>query len=196
MSKLHVAILTYAAWGWPIIVVEAALEFFAGSPQEPWRDVLNGLAFVWILCAPVWPVTRLLDRKRREVAMAKLCGLREGDERERAVTGEAARFTLLLSLALQTILLSLSMTNVQIVWNPDSREEKKGVLTAGLAFSTSRHLDPFGVPSREKDPAPRGVSAGGYLVPPACFSILALLILVQLAAFRAYGGRRYEGNEA
>ena len=196
LSKLHAAVLTYAAWGWPIVAVDAALELLAGSPQGAWRDVLNSLSFAWILCAPVWPITWLLDRKRREAAMARLCGLKEGDERERAVTGEAARSTLLFSLALQTIMLVLSVTNIQVVYDPSIKETKKGVVSAGMSFSTSRHLDPFGIPTQEKDPAPRGVSAGGYLISPSCFPILALLILVQLAAFRAYAGRRYEGVEA
>lgn len=194
--SLHKAVLTFAAWGWPIVAVDAALELLAGSPQGAWRDALNLLSFAWILSAPVWPVTWLLDRERREVAMARLCGLREGDERERAVTGDAARFTLLLSLALQSILLVLSMMTVKVVYNPEIKEAKKGVLSAGMAFSTTKHLNPFGSPSDEKDSAPRGVSAGGYLLSPACFPVLALLILIQLAAFRAYAGRRYEGAEA
>lgn len=194
--KAHAAVLIFAARGWPIVAVDAALELLAGSPQGAWRDALNILSFAWILCAPAWPITWLLDRERRELAMARLCGLREGDERERVVTGEAARSALLLSLALQTILLVLSVTTVQVVWNPDSRETKKGVITAGMSFSTARHLDPFGSPLDEKDPAPRGVSAGGYLLSPACFPVLAVLILVQLAAFRLYAGRRYEGIEA
>src|SRR5437879_4277855 len=118
--SLHKAVLTFAAWGWPIVAADAALELLAGSPQGRWRDALNMASFAWILCAPAWPVTWLLDRKRREVAMARLCGLREGDERERAVTGEAARSALLLSLALQTVLLVLCVTSVQVVWNPDA----------------------------------------------------------------------------
>lgn len=195
-SKLHKAVLLFATWGWPIVAVDAALEMFAGSPQGAWRDALNMTSFAWILCAPAWPVTWLFDRDRREVAMARLCGLRDGDERERAVTGEAARSALLLSLALQSVLLVMSLTSVQVVYNPESVEKKKGTLSAGMGFSTERHLNPFGAPFVEKDPVPRGVSAGGYLLSPACFPVLAMLILVQLATFRAYAGRRYEGQEA
>lgn len=192
--KLHAAVLAFAAWGWPLLI----LDFATGAYKSPsaWANTVNTAAFVWVLSAPVWPVTLVLDRARRERAMSRLCGLREGDERERAVTGDAARSALLLSLALQSVLLVLTMTSVQVVWNPESTEAKKGVLSAGLGFSTQRHLNPFGAPPDEEDPSPRGVSAGGYLLSPACFSVLAMLILVQLAAFRAYAGRRYEGIEA
>lgn len=191
LLSLHKTVLTFAAWGWPILL----LDFASGAYKSPspWADWINSAAFIWVLSAPVWPITLVLDGARRERAMAWLCGLREGDERERVVTGEAARSALLLSLALQSVLLVLSLTTVKIVWNPEEKGEKKGYLEAGMGFSSTKHLDPFGAPIDEKDPAPKGVSVGGYLLSPACFPVLAVLILVQLAAFRAYAGRRYEG---
>lgn len=192
--KLHAAVLAFAAWGWPLLLLDFATGAYK-SP-EPWANVINTAAFLWVLCAPSWPITLVLDRARRERAMSWLCGAREGDERESAVTGDAARSALLLSLALQSVLLVMTLTSVRVVWNPESTEAKKGVLSAGLSFSTEKHLNPFGAPLDENDPAPRGVSAGGYLLAPACFPILALLILIQLAAFRGYAGRRYEGVEA
>lgn len=193
---LHKAVLTFAAWGWPFVAADAALELFAGSPQGAWRSALNSFAFAWVLCAPAAPITWLLDRERRERAMARLCGLREGDERELAVTGEAARATLLLSMSLQAILLVLCLVSVRVVYDPAAAGPKKGTLSAGMGFSSALHLDPFGAARDKADPAPRGVSAGGYVLSPSCFPVLAVLLLVQLAAFRLYAGRRYEGIEA
>jgi hypothetical protein len=192
--SLHKAVLVFAAWGWPILL----LDFATGSYKSPapWANAINTAAFVWVLSAPVWPITLVLDRARRERTMAWLCGLREGDERERAVTGDAARSAMLLTLALQSVLLVLTLTSVRVVWNPESKDAKKGELSAGMSFSTERHLNPFGSPLDEKDPSPRGVSAGGYLISPACFPVLAVLILIQLGAFRLYAGRRYDGVEA
>lgn len=194
LSRLHRAALLFAAWGWPILALDLATGAHDGGTA--WANALNTAAFAWVLCAPVWPITLLMDRARRERAMARLCGLRENDEREKLVTGEAARSALLLSLALQSVLLALSLTTVKVVWNPEEKGEKKGLLAAGLGFSSSRHLDPFGAASPEPDPAPKGVSAGGYLLAPSTFPVLAVLILVQLAAFRFYAGRRYEGADA
>ncbi len=194
LLSLHKAVLTFAAWGWPILLVDLAIGAY--DRPERWANALNTAAFFWVLSAPVWPITLVIDRRRREDAMSKLCGLREGDERERAVTGDAARSTLLLSLALQTVLLVLTVTSVKLVWNPELKGEHKGLLSVAMGFSTTQHLDPFGTQRDEKDSAPKGVSAGGYLISPACFPLLALLILIQLAAFRAYAGRRYEGAGA
>lgn len=194
LLKLHSAVLTFAAWGWPILLADFALGAY--DSETAWARRLNTAAFAWVIAAAVWPVTLVLDRARRERSMAWMCGLREGDERERLVTGDAARSALLLSLALQSLLVVLSLTSVKLVYDPSLEGPHKGVLSVGMSFATEKHLNPFGAPLDEKDPAPRGVSAGGYLISPACFSVLAVLILLQLAAFRGYAGRRYEGVEA
>ncbi|MEK7413928.1 MAG: hypothetical protein AAB263_11490, partial [Planctomycetota bacterium] len=106
-----------------------------GRPQTSWRGLLNGAAFAWILCVPIAPLSFLFDRASRERAMARLCGLRNGDERERAVTGDAARATLLLALSLQMILLVMSMISVRLSWDPNvPAGEKHGLLSAGMGF--------------------------------------------------------------
>lgn len=196
LSRLHRASVLFAMWGWPILLLDLALKAY--DRPERWADALNTAAFLWVVCAPVWPITLLADRAARERAMARLCGLKEDDERERAVTGEAARATLLLSLALQSVLLALSLTSVEVSFDPSAkaRGEKGGVLSVGLGFSSSKHLDASGsVPARAPEPLD-GWRWGGYVIAPSSFPVLALLMLIQLAAFRAYAGRRYEGADA
>lgn len=196
LKKVHHAVLLFAQWGWPLLVLDVATGAYKGGTG--WTDRLNTAAFLYVLSAPVWPATLLLDRERRERAMARLCGLREGDERERAVTGEAARATLLLGLALQSVLLALTLVNVDVSYDPSAkaRGEKGGVLSVGLGFSTERHLDPTGWDAAKPVEAPSGWRWGGNLISPSAFPVLALLILAQLAAFRAFALRRYEGADA
>jgi hypothetical protein len=190
-SKAYRAVLRFAAWGWPILIADFATG--AVNSEASWARALNTAAFAWVLAACAWPAALLFDRSLRERAMARLCGLRENDERERAVTGEAARSALLLSLALQTVLIAMTLTQVKASWNPELPGPHKGMLSVGLGFSTESHLDPFGHKADESDPAPRGVSAGGYLLSPSVFPVLAVLMLIQLAAFRLSATRRYEG---
>lgn len=199
--------LLYLKWAWPFLLADIALETWAVPPIAPWRSLINSAAFIWILCSPIAPLTFLLDRDRRERVMARLCGLREGDERERAVTGEAARATLLFGLSLQTILLVLSLVSVRLSWDPNvPKGEKHGLLSVGMGFSSSRHLDPFGTPL-EKQRATFILGAvdlkeseidiaGGFLLAPSTFPVLALIILIQLAAFKVFAMRRYEGIDA
>jgi hypothetical protein len=192
--KARNAAMLYLKWAWPLLLVDAALETWAGDSSALWRSLLNGAAFAWVLCAPIAPLELLLDRERRERAMARLCGLREGDERERAVTGEAARATLLLGLSLEVVLLVLSLVSVHLVWDPTApKGAKHGLVEVGMSFNSSRHLDPFDGASVPAKASGNALEAGGYLLSPSAFPVLAVLILVQLAAFKAFALRRYEG---
>ena len=186
--------MTYVAWGWPILLVNSALDMWAGESTSAWRAFLDNAAFAWILCLPAAPITLLLDRSRRERAMAWLCGLREGDERERAVTGDAARSTLLLALSLQTVLLVMSLMSAHLIWNPLAKKGERGLITVGITFDPSRHLDPFGNTTPAN--APKVGTFGGFLLTPSAFPVLALLILIQIAAFKAFSGKRYAGADA
>lgn len=203
--KVQDLAMLYLKWGWPLLLAEAAFEMWGGEPTTPWRSLLNDAAFAWVLCAPVVPLRLLSDRQRRERTMARLCGLREGDERERAVTGEAARGTLLLTLSLEVVLLVMSMVSIHLVWNPTApKGAKHGLLEIGMSFSSSQHLDPFGASSSlpkmtktgaSMDAGRNALELGGYMLSPSVFPVLALLILIQLAAFRAFATRRYEGSD-
>jgi hypothetical protein len=199
--------MAYLKWGWPLVLADAALAQWAGEPASRWRSLVNLAAFGWVLCAPAAPLSLLLDRERRERAMARLCGLREGDERERVVTGEAARATLLFGLSLEVVLLVMTMVSVRLSWDPHvPKDEKHGTLSVGMSFDSARHLDPFGA-AKEKSqvlrlgapPEAEGDEihlAGGFLLAPSAFPVLALLVLLQLAAFKGFALRRYEGTDA
>ena len=200
LAKLHKAALAYVVWGWPIVLIDAALDAWQGQPEALWRHLLNDAGFLYVLCAAAGLATLVIDKSRRERAMAWLCGVREGDERERAVTGDAAKTTLLLSLSFQLVLLILSLTTVQLVWNAAApKGTPHGMLSVGLKFSSSQHLGAFGF--EPAAPASTPTEPGrtvinGFLLPPATFPILLTLILLQIAAFKAFSRRRYEGTDA
>lgn len=204
--KIRDVALLYLKWGWPTLLAASACHLWLGESNAPWRDWLNDAAFAWILCAPVAPLSLLFNREIRERSMGSLCGLREGDERERSISGEAARGTLLLALSLEVVLLAMTLVSVRLSWDPNvPKGEKHGMLSVGMTFSSSRHLDPFGVPKEKPGDVTLGAApetpkseiemAGGFLLAPSTFPVLAVLILIQLAAFRAFAARRYEGAE-
>ena len=197
LAKLHNAVLAYVVWGWPIVLIDAALDAWQGEPAALWRHLLNDAGFAYVLCAAAALATLVIDKSRRERAMAWLCGVREGDERERAVTGDAAKTTLLLSLSFQLVLLILSLTTVQLVWNASApKGTPHGMLSVGLKFSSSQHFGNASTAANAPPTAPGRVVIDGYLLTPSAFPILLALILLQIGAFKAFSRRRYEGMDA
>lgn len=202
LSTVRAWIVKFLAWTWPLFLLDLGFEIFAGASQGWARQTLNTISFAWVLLAPVAPISLLLDRERRERLMARICGLREGDEREREISGEAARGTLLLALSLETVLLAMCLINVHVLWKPQAPKNERGFLAVGMGFNSAHHLNALAV--SPSDPAPaategrfRPGSAAidwqGFLLAPSAFPVLALLILIQLAAFKAFSIRRYEG---
>ena len=192
LARIHQAVLTYVLFGWPVVLIDGALDAWQGDPTSLWRHLLNDAGFAYVLCAAAALVTLVVDKDRRERAMARLCGVREGDERERAVTGDAAKTTLLLSLSFQVVLLILSLTTVQLVWNAAApKGTPHGTLSVGLKFSSADHLSAFRPAATEA-----GAAIKGYVLPPAAFPILLAMILLQIASFKAFSRRRYEGMDA
>jgi hypothetical protein len=187
LAKVHKALLAYVLFGWPIVLIDGALDAWQGDPATLWRHLLNDAGFAYVLCAAAALVTLVVDKDRRERAMARLCGVREGDERERAVTGDAAKTTLLLSLSFQVVLLVLSLTTVQLVWDAAApKGTPHGTLSVGLKFSSADQLSAFRLASPESH---------GYVLPPATFPIILTLILLQIASFKTFSRRRYEGMD-
>ena len=192
LARIHKAVLAYVLFGWPIVLIDGALDAWQGDPVALWRHLLNDAGFAYVLCAAAALVTLVVDKDRRERAMARLCGVREGDERERAVTGDAAKTTLLLSLSFQVVLLVLSLTTVQLVWDAAApKGTPHGTLSVGLKFSSADQLSAFRLAPPESHAA-----ISGYILPPAAFPILLTLILLQIASFKVFSRRRYEGMDA
>lgn len=203
LSTARSWIVKFLAWTWPVFLLDLGLEIWSGPSQGWVRQALNMIAFAWVLLAPVAPISLLLDRERRERLMARVCGLREGDERERVISGEAARGTLLLALSLETILLAMCLINVHVLWKPQAPKNERGFIAVGMGFSSALHLNALAVsPSDSVPAAPEGrfhpgstaLDWQGFLLTPSAFPILALLILIQLASFKAFSIRRYEGD--
>ncbi|HAH07687.1 MAG TPA: hypothetical protein DCM05_14385 [Elusimicrobia bacterium] len=156
-------------------------------PEGGLYGVMNNLGFAWVLSLAYCVAALLFYKEFRESLLSRLAGFREQDERERLVTAHAARNTFLLTLALQTVLLILSLTTVSLVRNPDGH----GMLSIGMGFSSS-NLDVWAreAPARQEGP---GLYFGGHLLPPNTAPIFLLTILIQLAAFRLSSRRGYEG---
>ena len=203
LSKAHRLVLRYALFASPIILFYIYwYSIHDYQPQGKWLDKLNGFAFAWILSLGYSVTALLFDRNLREKILTRLAGFREGDEREALVTARASRSTFLLTLAVQIVLLIMSVTNVSLIWNPrPTQPDTHGLFTVGMNVNPS-HLDVFPGPeahvkpmSKDEESFPGEVLFRGTLMPPNLALILLLLIVLQVGGFQFFARRRYDGLE-
>ncbi|MBI4249684.1 MAG: hypothetical protein HY611_09290 [Elusimicrobia bacterium] len=195
LLKAHKIIVRYALFYAPVYAALSATLFTRygdAVPEGGMFDAANNLGFAWILSLAYVFLALLFYRRFRETLLARLAGFKEGDERERLVTADAARATFLLMLALQIVLLVMSLTAIRLVRNPDGH----GMLSVGMRLS-SEQFDIYSLPEGQPPaPGPLGsVEIGGPLLPPNMSILLLLLLLVQIGAFKLVSSRRYEGLE-
>lgn len=122
-------IITFMIWA-------TATDFM----NHPTADTFFWNAFGWIFIAWVlsliYIVSKMLfSKKVRDVVMAKLAGIKERDEREVVVAGNAAKFAFLSTFALLLFMLVFSVTTFTVKKNPNTQPKKNGTATIGLALT-------------------------------------------------------------
>ena len=192
---LHRIVISYLAVYAPVVVV---LRFVIDDPRQIVRrsllDIANVLGFVWVLCLPYLPVSVLLRRDVRERLMSRLAGVREGDEREQVITGQAARATFLLMLALQLVFLAMSLTSVYLARDDGGR----GLFAVTVDFDPREHLRTTAAVASGGMTAtvPGRFELKTWLLPPGAALVLMLLIAVQVLAFRLFSAPPYAGTRS
>lgn len=161
----------------PPSLVYMAWTAYRPDASGPLLTAFSWLSLLWMASLLVLPVGLVLDSRWRQAAMSRLAGFHESDERERAVTAEAARATLLFALALQCALLAMSLTTFRFVRRPDGH----GFIAVGVGY---RSVEPV--------PEPSGTDIRGRLLPPSAAPLLLALLAAQLGVFRSFARRRYE----
>lgn len=95
-------------------------------------DIFGWLFIAWVIDL-LYIVTKMLfSTSMRANVMAKLAGLKERDERETIVAGNAAKFSFLATLALLIFLFIFSVTNLTITKHPENEKGKHGKAEIGF----------------------------------------------------------------
>lgn len=188
-KKAHKAIVLYAVAFAPVWTLYLGYWTMVKGEEVP-QGFVNNMGFAWVLSLAYVVLALIFYRNFRETVVARLAGFKESDEREEIVTAHAARRTFLLTLAVQVVFLIMSITNIQVYRNLDG----KGYLTVGMGFSSSQ-FDIYSLPTDSGLPS-QGVlwGVGGHLIPSNMTVVFLLMIFVQIAAFRLFSCRHYEGE--
>ncbi|MBC7540870.1 MAG: hypothetical protein H7281_18765 [Bacteriovorax sp.] len=98
-------------------------------------DIFGWVFIAWVLIM-LYLVTKMVFSKTiRDVVMTKLAGMKERDERESVVAGNAAKFSFLSTLALLLFLFIFSVTTFTVNKHPKDLDNKKGTAVIGFALN-------------------------------------------------------------
>ena len=104
-------------------------------------DFLGWIFMIWIVIS-FYLLTKMVIRPDfREIILKRISGIKERDEREKIISGEAAKFSFLSTLAILFFTLFLSLIQIQIGKYPSEmkKEGKNGYITIGV------NIDPMAI---------------------------------------------------
>lgn len=97
-------------------------------------DYFAGFFIPWVLIL-LYTVTKMLFSKNfRDITMARLAGIKERDEREVVVAGNAAKYSFLSTFALLLFMLVFSITTFSLEKKIEPTTGKNGTFTIGFGM--------------------------------------------------------------
>ena len=176
---LHNILTAYCLIGMLPVVLLAALV----RPDKPaagpeWLVAVSGVSFVtWFLSLTYFLVTFCVSRGVRLSIVTRLSGLTELDERERELTGRAARNTFMMMTGVILGCTLLSLSSVTIIQTPPNHG---GIaLHLGVVLSVEDFVS--------VTPAPGGATHLDLHIIPQSYAVpLVCLLLIQIVAFRFF----------
>ena len=143
-----------------------------------WYNICGGVIFLsWILIAVYISIKMLLSHTFRHIILSKITFMRERDEREIFMTGQAAKNTMLTTLAILIFLFCLSCFNFSYKTTNNNSHD----VSWGISFSLTNETNAAEQPNND-------VSYSGL---PISNSIILLgLIGLQIFSYNHYMKRR------
>ncbi|MBC76363.1 MAG: hypothetical protein CME64_10145 [Halobacteriovoraceae bacterium] len=189
MNKLDKLLLKYIVFGFPFVVGlmiwgglgdASELSRSSGVVRIVW-DCLGWNLMAWILVSLYFTSKVVISKGFRSTTLKAATKMRERDEREVLINGNAAKFSFLSTLAILFLFLFMSLFTVTVGKNSDVNEvvgEKRNFISIGL------NLYPFDDKSNSVKSAD-GVELVNYSGLPLSNSMMFMfLILWQVASFK------------
>jgi hypothetical protein len=153
----------------------------AGFKHYLW-DGLGWIFMLWILVGLYLLLKLVTSLKFREAFFQRFKTMNAQDEREEQITGHAAKFSMLSSLALLFFFLFLSIFTINIGKHPDAEnlpEGKRGFITIGMNFY------PFSANTTAKEINTDGIEIFKYSgFPLSASSTILILIFWQIGFYQ------------
>ncbi|MBI2519922.1 MAG: hypothetical protein HYV97_05885 [Bdellovibrio sp.] len=144
MSKFDRIVVKYIVYAIPFLVILFAWGIMAypedaGENLSPiWRhlwDVLGWIFIIWTIGSLYLSIKMLFSKTLRDGLLKKLARIQDRDEREEIISGNAAKFSFLSTLALLCLFLFLSLCTMRLERRPENDPRpSKNVISLGMQF--------------------------------------------------------------
>jgi len=149
---------------------------------------LSGWFILWVLSAFYVVSAIIFSQNFRENLFVKLAQIKERDEREEIIVGQAARSTFLLLMGVTLILSCLSIVKLERPLNETSNEkniQSKYARGFGITFDVNLFENPIRKERSKKNGTNVPVDQRS-LINLSQFSLLILIFLIQLISFHYF----------
>ncbi|MBU1248558.1 MAG: hypothetical protein KKB70_07665 [Proteobacteria bacterium] len=190
-------VLAVVVWGTFATGPEGGPQPRFASPVVQWAwDLLGVHLLVWLATLLYFFVMLVASSALRDAVLTRLAGIRERDEREELIVGQAARAAWLSTLALLVFLLLLSGLQVQVrelpveQQAPGARSEVSIGYVIQLRVVSNRREAVLRRPTAESSKqAPAGVRFSFSGVPLSSSALLLILLCWHVLSFHLFSRR-------
>lgn len=139
-DKYLVTYVKYTSLVFIIFMIWASEEFkdLAGLQETTasggWWNVFGVFFIAWVLGIFYIVFKMLFSKNLRNIIMSKMAGIKERDERESLVAGNAAKFSFLSTFAILLFFLLFSSMNFTFAKGPKNAEGKSGYFSLGFGL--------------------------------------------------------------
>ncbi len=198
MNKVNKWLQNYLVFSFPFVLVCMAWGsiqsdreiLLSGSflAKAAW-EVLSWNLMIWFLCLVVFLILMVFIPSTREMVTRRIANIKERDEREIYITGQASKkaFTSTLSILIFLFFISIFTFNVSKIPPEEIVNNRKKSLSIGLNFKLTDD------PKIEKDPNGQ-VLVESKDIPISKSAILLLLIVWQISMF-GFSARKIANEE-
>jgi len=196
MNKFDKILGKFTIFSIPLIII-LLVWGTAGNPDELSRsegiirifwDTLGWVFMIWIVSSFYLVIKMVIQKNFRDIVLGKAAGIKERDERESIISGEAAKFSFLSTMAILLFFLFLSVFTITIAKHPDGIDKsgKRGHISIGMNFF------PFANDVPKKKVIDKNLEIFTYSGVPLSSSMITLLILLwQLGSYKYIIRREY-----
>lgn len=122
MKSIDKVLSNYFFYALPFIALGASLSFYFGANQISQdkgfagdiNDIFGWMLMSWIVTSLYLFIKMILSQSFRDLTLKKIVRLKESDERETFISGEAAKLSMLSTFALMILLLFLSCMTISV----------------------------------------------------------------------------------